>query len=144
MNAFQRRVIALGAIAATTTALLSGCALVPDLAPESLAANKSACESITSVWGSLASVLDPASLTDAGSLESAGEALAGIPAQVQAAIETSTDSSLDGALSDLKKQIDAIAGGEIVDLASVATAGTGLAARCAVFGVTPNLTLPGM
>ncbi len=144
MNRFHARIVASASVAALATGLLTGCSLIPDLAPESLAANKSACESVTSVWNSLTTALDPAALTDSGVLESSGAALAGIPAQVQKAIETSTDGDLDGALSALKQQIDAIASGAQVDLATLAQAGTGLAARCAVFGVTPNLTLPGM
>lgn len=144
MNGFPARIVASIGISALAAGLFSGCSLVPDLAPESLAANKSACESVTSVWNSLTAALDPTALTDSGALESSGAALADIPNQVQKAIETSTDGDLDSALSALKQQIDAIASGAQVDIATLAQAGTGLAARCAVFGVTPNLTLPGM
>lgn len=131
------------------SALLSGCSLVPDLAPESLAANKSACEGISSVWNSLSTVLDPAILADPNALAKSGITIPDIPTEIQNAIDSSTDAELDTALTNLKTQVDTFAAGGVVDpskidLTTIAKSGAAVAARCALFGVTPNLTLPGM
>ena len=128
----------------SVSAVLTGCSMIPDLAPESLAANRSACESVTSVWNSLTNALDPTALTNGQALQSSSETLAGIPDLIESAIEGSTDAELDSSLTALKEQIDALSTGAQVDVASIAAAGASLATRCVVFGVTPNLTLPGM
>ncbi len=141
--------VALSLATVCTSTLLSGCSLVPDLAPESLAANKSACEGISSVWNSLSTVLDPAKIADPNALAESGITIPDIPAEIQNAIDSSTDAELDTALTNLKAQVDSFAaGGEVdaskIDLTTIAKSGAAVAARCALFGVTPNLTLPGM
>lgn len=138
-----QRILSLFTVGCATIAL-TGCSMIPDLAPDSLAANRAACESVTSVWNSLTSALDPAALTDGQALESTGETLADIPGAIQSAIDGSTDGELDSALTALKEQLDALSAGAELDVASIAAAGASLATRCVLFGVTPNLTVPGM
>lgn len=132
-----RRVTALS-LAVLTMTTLAGCSLIPDLAPESLAANKAACQSVTSVWDQLVTVIDSPDLS------SVATKIESLPGQLQQAIDSSTDSSLDDALSGLKAQVDALSAASLPDLEKLASAGASLAARCTVFGVTPDLTLPGM
>jgi len=125
-------------VAAVTLIFVTGCSLIPDLAPESLAANKAACASVTSIWDQLVSVIDsPDLVTAATTIEN-------LPGLLQQAMDTSTDASLDEALSGLKTQVDTLTATNVPDLQKLASAGASLAARCAVFGVTPDLTLPGM
>lgn len=135
MNGFRLSTLILVPIVAVT---LSACSLVPDLAPESLAANKSACETLSSVWNDLTTVLQSGNLVESAST------LGALPTQLESAISTSTDPALDEALTGLKTQLDAFVTTASPDLTQLASAGASLAARCTVFGVTPNLTLPGM
>jgi hypothetical protein len=112
--------------------------MVPDLAPESLAANKAACDAVTTVWNDLSSALE------SGDLLSSGVTLENVPQQLQSAIDASTDASLDEALTGLSSAVNELVAGAALDLSKLAQSGAALATRCAVFGVTPNLTLPGM
>ena len=121
-----------------TLSTLTACSLVPDLSPESLAANRDACNTVSSVWTALTSAIQSGDLTDSAA------ALEGLPSQLQSAIDTSRDASLEEALSTLKSQLDALATTPVPDVSQLASAGAALAARCTVFGVTPDLTLPGM
>ncbi len=126
------------AVITATLATMTACSLVPDLAPESLAANRDACNTVSSVWTALTSAIQSGDLTDSAT------ALEGLPTQLQAAIDTSRDANLDEALSALKAQLDALATTAVPDVAQLASAGAALATRCTVFGVTPDLTMPGM
>ena len=134
----RARRLSLVLVPALALGALSGCSLVPDLAPESLAANKAACEAVTTVWNDLSSALER------GDLLSSGATLEAVPQQLQSAIDASTDASLDEALSGLTSAVSELASGAALDLSKLAQSGAALATRCAVFGVTPNLTLPGM
>ena len=125
-------------ISALAVGALSGCSLVPDLAPESLAANKAACDTVTTVWNDLSAVVE------SGDVLSSVSALENLPEQIQSAIEASTDISLDEALTGLNSAVTELASGASLDISQLAQSGAALAARCAVFGVTPDLTLPGM
>jgi hypothetical protein len=130
--------LSLVVITSIAVGALSGCSLVPDLAPESLAANKVACDTVSTVWNDLSSVVE------SGDLVNSATALENLPQQLQAAIESSTDASLDDALTGLNSAISELASGASLDISKLAQSGAALAARCAVFGVTPDLTLPGM
>lgn len=130
--------LSLVVITSVAVGALSGCSLVPDLAPESLAANKVACDTVSTVWNDLSSVVE------SGDLVNSATALENLPQQLQAAIESSTDASLDDALTGLNSAISELASGASLDVSKLAQSGAALAARCAVFGVTPDLTLPGM
>jgi hypothetical protein len=130
--------LSLVVITSIAVGALSGCSLVPDLAPESLAANKVACDTVSTVWNDLSSVVE------SGDLVNSATALENLPQQLQAAIESSTDASLDDALTVLNSAISELASGASLDISKLAQSGAALAARCAVFGVTPDLTLPGM
>ena len=130
--------LSLVVITSIAVGALSGCSLVPDLAPESLAANKVACDTVSTVWNDLSSVVE------SGDLVNSATALENLPQQLQAAIESSTDASLDDALTGLNSAISELASGASLDVSKLAQSGAALAARCAVFGVTPDLTLPGM
>ena len=130
--------LSLVVITSIAVGALSGCSLVPDLAPESLAANKVACDTVSAVWNDLSSVVE------SGDLVNSATALENLPQQLQAAIESSTDASLDDALTGLNSAISELASGASLDISKLAQSGAALAARCAVFGVTPDLTLPGM
>jgi len=130
--------LSLVVITSIAVGALSGCSLVPDLAPESLAANKVACDTVSTVWNDLSSVVE------SGDLVNSATALENLPQQLQAAIESSTDASLDDALTVLNSAISELASGASLDVSKLAQSGAALAARCAVFGVTPDLTLPGM
>lgn len=125
-------------VSAVAIGALSGCSMVPDLAPESLAANKAACDAVTTVWNDLSSALE------SGDLLSSGVTLENVPQQLQSAIDASTDASLDEALTGLSSAVNELVAGAALDLSKLAQSGAALATRCAVFGVTPNLTLPGM
>ena len=128
--------LSLVVISSIAVGALSGCSFVPDLAPESLAANKAACETVSTVWNDLSSVVE------SGDIMSSASALEKLPQQLQSAIESSTDASLDDALTGLNSAISELASGASLDISKLAQSGAALAARCAVFGVTPDLTLP--
>jgi hypothetical protein len=130
--------ISLLLVSAVAIGALSGCSMVPDLAPESLTANKAACDAVTTVWNDLSSALE------SGDLVSSGVTLENVPQQLQSAIDASTDASLDEALTGLSSAVNELVAGAALDLSKLAQSGAALATRCAVFGVTPNLTLPGM
>lgn len=125
-------------ISALAVGALSGCSLVPDLAPESLAANKAACDTVTTVWNDLSAVVESGDLVDSAT------ALENLPQQIQSVIDASTDTPLDEALAGLNSAVAELASGASLDISKLAQSGAALAARCAVFGVTPDLTLPGM
>jgi hypothetical protein len=125
-------------ISVLSIGVLSACSLVPDLAPESLAANKAACNTVTTVWNDLRSVIQ------SGDLVNSATALEKLPQQLQSAIESSTDAPLDDALQGLNSALTELTSGATLDISRLAQSGAALATRCAVFGVTPDLTLPGM
>jgi hypothetical protein len=90
------------------------------------------------VWNDLSAVVE------SGDVLSSVSALENLPEQIQSAIEASTDISLDEALTGLNSAVSELASGASLDISQLAQSGAALAARCAVFGVTPDLTLPGM
>ena len=131
----MRKVI-LAATAATLALTLTACDQVPSLEARDQAANKKACDSISSTWNSVSTALA------SGNVVSIGQAVQNVPQQVDQALSLATDNQLTFNLTSLKVQAQSVISGAQPDISALAGIGIGISARCALLGSTANIQLP--
>lgn len=130
------RKVILAASAAALALSLTACDQIPSLNPNDQAANKAACDSISSTWNTLSATLGT------GNFMTIAQAVQVVPGQVDAALKGATDKQLIEALNSLKTQATSIIGGAQPDLTAIATAGVGISARCTILGSAASIQLP--
>jgi starvation-inducible outer membrane lipoprotein len=130
------RKVILAATAATLALTLTACDQVPSLEARDQAANKKACDSISSTWNSVSTALA------SGNVVSIGQAVQNVPQQVDQALSLATDNQLTFNLTSLKVQAQSVISGAQPDISALAGIGIGISARCALLGSTANIQLP--
>jgi hypothetical protein len=126
----------IGALSLITALGLSGCSMIPSFDPVDQEANRAACESISSSWGTFQE-----SVASADLFQLAG-ALVTFSPQVDQALNQTTDQQLRESLTQLKATAETVATGGELQPASLASAVVGISARCAVLGTVVDLQVP--
>lgn len=130
----RKGILAISAVALLAT--LTACDQVPSLDAKDQAANKKACDSISSTWNSVSNALASTNIV------AIGQAVQNVPQQVDQALTSATDNQLIFNLNALKSQAQSVIAGGQPDIGALAGTGIGLAARCSLLGSTANIQLP--
>lgn len=122
--------------ALTLVTSLTACNQIPSFDPASQAADRKACDTISSTWNDLSQALASTNPI------AVGKALTSVPQKVDQALNVATDSQLILNLRNLKTQADSVMRGAEPDIGALAGVGIGISARCALLGSTANIKLP--